>query len=247
MGKFLKHLFTATLPPRRTLDGTDTGNDTGIDTANDILRHVPSMLRPVAAAYRRRYAQYGAVPKGVYWSDSENARRRFVVLCRVFDPADIALGGASINDLGCGYGALYDFLKNHPVMRGGQYHGYDITRSLLEACEDRIKDPRAHFHYAMGATETADYSIVSGTFNMSIRVNEDRWLSYVLASLQSLWQRTNKAMAFNMLDNVEKSGPDDLYYADPAVFEDFCRSRLSDNVEVITGYGLPDFTIFVRR
>ena len=41
------------------------------------------------------------------------------VLCRVFDPADIAAGEAVIRDFGCGYGALYDHLKGHPVMRGG--------------------------------------------------------------------------------------------------------------------------------
>lgn len=205
------------------------------------------MLTPVTTAYRLQYRRNGATPKGVFWSSAENVKKRFEILCRVFDPEDIAKGESTITDLGCGYGALYDFLKAHPILRGGEYRGYDICESLLDACTTRVNDPRASFHLNMRATQPADYSFVSGTFNLKLEANEDDWLTYTQISLKALWDQTDKALAFNMLDIADASPMGGLYYADPQVFEAFCRDNLSDHVTLVSGYDLPDFTIFVRR
>ena len=245
MGDFLKNLFRAAFPSDPNEIGKTNFAEPGISEA--VLSQSESMLKIVRIAYRRRFQEYGSQPQGVYWSNAENVKRRFEVLCHIFDPHDIALGESSINDLGCGYGALYDYLMGHPVMRGGAYHGYDICENLLDACAKRVKDPRAQFYQSMRATENADYSLVSGTFNLNINADENQWLAYVLASLQDLWDKTEKGLAFNMLHIKDKDTPDGLYYADPVVFEGFCRTHLSDNVQIKDDYGLPDFTIYVRR
>lgn len=212
-----------------------------------VLQGIKGMLTPVTTAYRLQYRRNGATPKGVFWSNADNVRKRFEVLCRVFYPEDVARGESTIADLGCGYGALYDFLKSHPVMRGGEYRGYDICESLLDACKVRVKDPRASFHHAMRVTQPADYAIVSGTFNLKLGADDADWLTYTQISLKALWAQTDKAMAFNMLDIADAAPMDGLYYADPGVLEEFCRENLSENVTVVTGYDLPDFTIYVRR
>lgn len=244
MGEFLKNLFKAAFPS----DPNDISNNNFAEagTSDAVLYKSETMLKVVNTAYRRRFIEYGSQPKGVYWSNAENVRQRFDILCRIFDPDDIAIGESSINDLGCGYGALYDHLMGHPIIRGGAYHGYDICEDLLDACIKRIKDPRAHFHHSMRADKTCDYSFVSGTFNLNINADDNQWLAYVFASLQDLWEKTDKGMAFNMLHINAKTTPDGLYYADPLVFEGFCRTHLSDNIEVIEDYGLPDFTVLIR-
>ena len=66
-------------------------------------------------------------------------------------------------------------------------------------------------------------------------------------SLLSLWQQTEKALAFNMLDDTDTEPAEGLYFANLQAFEGFCRKNLSENVTVITEYGLSDFTIIVRR
>jgi hypothetical protein len=245
LGDFLKNLFRAAFPADPNQVGTAVFAEPG--TSEAILGKSEGMLKIVKTAYRRRFQEYGPEPQGVYWSNAENVKRRFDVLCRIFDPQDIALGESSINDLGCGYGALYDYLVSNPIMRGGSYYGYDICENLLDACAKRVKDPRAHFHQSMRATETADYSLVSGTFNLNINADDNQWLAYVLASLQDLWDKTDKGMAFNMLHIKDKTSQDGLYYADPLVFEGFCRTHLSNDVTIRDDYGLPDFTIYVRR
>ncbi len=245
MGDFLKNLFRAAFPSDTRRVGYNSFGEPG--TSDAVLNLSRDMLKIVNTAYRRRFMEFGSQPRGVYWSSAQSVQQRFELLCQIFEPDDIKGGEASIADLGCGYGALYDYLSGHPVMRGGTYHGYDICEDLLDACKDRINDPRVQFHHSMRATQDADYSIISGTFNLNVNADENQWLAYVLASLQDIWDKTEKGLAFNMLDIRAKSTPDGLYYADPSVFEGFCRSHLSNSVELITDYGLPDFTILVRR
>jgi len=245
MSDFLKKLIGLTF---------HTENDCMLDekrpvpgSQESVLLGIKGMLMPITKAYRMQYRREGATPKGVFWANADNVGQRFKILSSVFDPEDIATGDATIADLGCGYGAFYDYLKAHPVIRGGEYRGYDICESLLDACKTRIKDPRASFHLNMRVTEPADYSFVSGTFNLKMDANEDDWLTYTQISLKALWEQTNKAMAFNMLDIADAAPMDGLYYADPRVFESFCRESMSGDVKVMTNYGLPDFTIFIRR
>lgn len=247
MGDFLKNLFNKAFPSSSGLVGPENFADPG--TSKAILERSESMLMVVGTAYRKRFHKMGPTPQGVYWSNEENIKRRYEILFRIFDANDLSIGEASINDLGCGYGALYTYLSSHPIMRGGHYNGYDICENLVESCMNRIKDPRASFYLSDRATESAHYSIISGTFNLNMNADENQWLAYIFASLQELWDNTEKGMAFNLLHISDKprTGAGGLYYASPHIFETFCKTHLSDNVEIVENYGLPDFTVLVRR
>ena len=72
------------------------------DTAKDTL------LSEVATYYSEKLAEHGETPRGVDWNGEESQALRFGQLCKIIDPSK----HFSINDLGCGYGALYDFLTN---------------------------------------------------------------------------------------------------------------------------------------
>jgi len=40
---------------------------------------------------------------------------------------------------------------------------------------------------------------------------------------------------------------DDLYYADPCYFFDYCKKKFSKNIALLHDYGLYEFTILVRK
>lgn len=215
-------------------------------TSTDIRKQVPALLTPVVQAYERRLKRHGASPKGVYWRDAEWQQRRYHLLYQIFDEA-AAAGGITIHDFGCGYGALFDYLKDRPVMLGSRYIGTDMCRGMVATAAARIDDPRAGFVRQLWADEVADYTIVSGTYNMHINAPLDVWQAYIETSLEQLWTRTRRGLAFNLLnaDGTEKL--DGLYYAEPERIFDFCATRLATDVSIATDPPLPDFTVFVRR
>ena len=87
----------------------------------------PDLLAPVAPYYRAKVARHGATARGVDWNGEDSQALRFRQLCRIID----APGGFSVNDLGCGYGALYDHLARQAAPFS--YSGFDISESMLDA------------------------------------------------------------------------------------------------------------------
>ena len=153
----------------------------------------------------------------------------------------------SINDLGCGYGAMFDFLADLPFMKDGRYRGYDITDDMVECCRQRITDPRASFEHGPRATKIADYSFVSGTYNLRLDIPDEAWLDYIQRSLRDLATMSRKGLAFNMLSHDRSKGPQKtLYYAQPEPLYDFCLRAISPHVTLVTDYPLAEWTIWIK-
>jgi SAM-dependent methyltransferase len=206
------------------------------------LRRAPDLLKPVASAFDHRLADWGATARGVYWRNEDGQQLRFQVLARVLEGD---MGPLTINDLGCGYGAFFDYLAPRLGPRLARFVGTDISPAMIREAKARIDDPRAVFVRGLAAGEDADYSFASGTFNMCLGVDPAEWIAYVEASLAHLYGRSHKAMAFNMLAGRGKVR-EGLYYADPALFVAFCQG-FGARVELVTDYPLDEWTIFVRR
>jgi len=217
-----------------------------LNQALETLIRAKGLLEPVLDSYERSLAAYGADPRSAYWKDADRQVQRYQILSRLFDKAD-RNGGITVTDFGCGYGALFDFLKDRPVMTGSRYVGVDISAKMIDEAKRRIADPRATFIRHMILTEDTDYTFVCGTYNMSMDADPGDWAAYVRASLTQLWSRTRKALGFNMLRSDAVEQYPSLYYAEPQAFLDYCREALSPNVELFDNRPLPDWTIFIRR
>ncbi len=213
------------------------------------LKRAPKMLAPVAVLYDLRLKRFGARPEGVFWLDEDGQNLRFEVLARIMEGAGESV---TVNDLGCGYGAFFKFLKDRPEMKDGLYLGYDISESMVDKAKRLNDDPRAEFVQGLIATWRADYSFVSGTYNMRMDTDPVEWAEYVRASLAQLWSASGRGLAFNMLADEEsirrgKPRQDDLYYARSRDYLDFCRRQLSPHSTLITDYPLAEWTILVNR
>lgn len=214
---------------------------------SDLLTATARRLAPIAVLYDHRLQECGATPNGVFWRNREGQRLRFEVLLGVIDAKD-EFGAISVNDLGCGYGALFEFMADQPMMRAGRYLGYDISEGMVYMAGRRIHDPRAWFGQSLMATQTADYSFVSGTYNMKLDENDRDWSAYVEKNLLDLWSKSRKGLAFNMLCKKTKNRKEnDLFYADWRAFRDFCESEMSPHVTVMRDYGLAEWTIYINR
>ena len=213
------------------------------------LKRAPKFLAPVAVLYDMRLKRFGARPEGVFWLDEKGQRLRFDILSRIMEGAG---GSVIVNDLGCGYGAFFQFLKDRPVLKDGLYLGYDISESMVEKAKRLNDDSRAKFVQGLIATWRADYSFASGTYNMRMDTDPLEWAEYVRASLVQLWSASERGLAFNMLADEEairrgKPRQDDLYYARSQEYLDFCRWELSPHSTLVDDYPLAEWTIQVNR
>lgn len=208
---------------------------------------VASPLWLIAAAYTAQFKEHGASHTGVLWHNESSHRRRFAEFLCLLEGENPG-AGFSVNDLGCGYGALFEFLAGKAPGAVSRYYGYDICPDMIAAAQMRICDPRASFFVSDAASVRCEYSFASGTFNLMAEADADDWTAYVKHALLALWERSTRGLAFNLLDTGAVSAPQPwLYYTRREEFLDFCHSRLSPHVEWIHAPGAPDYTLLVRR
>jgi SAM-dependent methyltransferase len=200
-------------------------------------------LSDVAAYYGRKLAAHGPAPAGVDWNSAASQVLRFTQLLRLLDgEADV-----SINDYGCGYGALSDYL--HDVAPAATCTGYDIAETMVQSAASRHAGcGRCRFTTDRAALEIADYTVASGIFNVKLSADPDAWREHLLATLDDMRSVSRRGFAFNVLtsySDADRQRPD-LYYADPLALFDICKRRYSKQVALLHDYPLYEFTMIVR-
>ena len=203
-----------------------------------------SILDNVRRYYGEKVRTHGATARGVDWNSSDSQRLRFEQLLK------LAGGGRrfSVNDYGCGYGALADYLRDEGY--SFRYRGFDISPQMIaEAGELHPATEEVAFVGEERALGVADYTVASGIFNVKLQVPAVEWEAYVLETLGAIDGLSRRGFAFNLLTNysdAEFMRPD-LYYADPLFYFDLCKRKFSRFVSLLHDYPLYEFTLLVRK
>lgn len=137
------------------------------------------------------------------WGSSESQRSRFDALIRTSN-----FSGGSIIDYGCGCGDLLPFLKERFL--DFQYTGVDQSDAMLNIARIRHGDFFNKIACDAVSFPDADYIFASGIFQF----NDIENMSYYKSLIRSLFKKSKKAFAFNLLsserDNTSKIS-DELY------------------------------------
>jgi len=201
-------------------------------------------LGDVERYYSAKLEQHGATARGVDWSSEASQETRFAQLARIIDRGEPFI----LNDLGCGYGALFDYLAVR--FRNFAYRGVDVSEPMIRAAAERHPgEARASFSVGERCPGAADFSVASGIFNVRLNADAALWQRHVEETLDHLDTVSSRGFAFNALtsySDAEKMRPD-LHYADPCVLFDRCKRRHSPRVALLHDYGLWEFTILVRK
>lgn len=203
-------------------------------------------LASVATYYSEKIQQYGAVPLGVDWSCVPTQEMRFVQLLKLCDFSS----DFSLNDVGCGYGALLQYMNRRRLRSRVDYLGTDLSQDMIAAATERWRSQRlAEFSVACNTPRVADYSVASGTFNVKLQASDEAWELLVGDSLECLHRMSRRGFAVNFLCppmRAESRIPE-LYYAESERWASHCEERFGVDVEVLSGYGLKEYTLLVRR
>jgi SAM-dependent methyltransferase len=188
--------------------------------------------------------QYGSSPKGVDWKNEKDQITRFEQLCKVIEDEN----RFAINDIGCGYGALYQYLLDR--YSGFTYCGIDISEDMITAAKRLIgSKENVSFDVASIPSLISEFSIASGIFNVKLEHDDSKWHNYIITTLDMMDRHSTKGFAFNCLTSYSDADKmrGDLYYADPCLLFDHCKRNYSKWVALLHDYGLWEFTVLVRK
>ncbi len=126
------------------------------------------------------------------------------------------------------------------------YYGYDISANMLEIAE-RIDCDCKTLICADRLQTMADYSIASGIFNVCFNRSRKEWQDYIIEVLKNLNEFSQKGFSFNLLTDFVDWQNENLFYADPCFFFEFCRKNFSRKVALLHDYDLFEWTLLVKK
>lgn len=197
----------------------------------------------VEAYYTRKVRTFGATPLGVDWPSTPSLELRLVQLLKVCDFST----PFSLNDLGCGYAAALDLIGTRWPANQVDYLGVDLSADMIAHARRRWHHrPGADFIVGRECGRAADYSIASGVFNVRLDHSAQLWTAHIRIMLTDLQRSSRKGFAVNFMLPAAVIGVPELYGSLPDPWVAYCETVLGRPVELVQGYGLPEYTLLVR-
>lgn len=195
--------------------------------------------------YTNALMRHGPRPLGVDWPNAASQYLRFAQLLKICDFTK----AFSLNDFGCGYGALLRYFAWRHRNAAITYHGVDISPAMIEAAKPLGKrNDFATFAVGSECSGVADYSVASGVFNVRLGWPMEKWESYIESILFDLRAKSRLGFSVNFLLPVALPDASEqaLYRVQPRRWTEFMRGRLDCQVEQVPHYGLREFTLLAR-
>ncbi len=210
------------------------------------MRPYAAINKSIGAYYAKTLQSHGPTPRGVDWNGEASQILRFKQLAKLL-PAGRSF---QVVDLGCGYGALYPYLRRHfPNLQ--RYTGYDLCQPMIRVSQRlHNQSAKAHFRWirSLANIKPGEYCLASGILNVKMDFRIDFWRRYVLHVLSEMNRIGRKGVALNVLSRCSDPARrrKDLFYADPAWLLDQA-ARYSRHVALLQDYGLYEMTLLIRK
>lgn len=197
----------------------------------------PKDLERIRRRYDERFAQYGDDPRTLAAGPAERHSLRFSVL------RDMGIqSGASVLDIGCGFGDFYSWLRTQGV--AVRYTGVDINPTLIEVAVRRHPDARFLVRdlQEQPLEERFDYVVSSSAFNLRMEAVDN--YVFVADMLARAYRMADRGAAVDFLSSYADFTTDAAFhYAPERVFE--LAKRLTKRVCLRHDYPLFEFCVYL--
>lgn len=227
--------------------------------------------KQIANYYSQAFEQHGATPQGLAWDNNRNMRVRYRTMYEIIKPD---LYPPSILDFGCGYGGFYNYLIKGKCLENKKhftYYGIDINENLIKKARELytpeyiIEDTDLSLIPGFGlidihseeewnmfnnpkiCPESYDYIICNGTFTVKHNLTQEEMTNFMCSTLEKLWTKTNKGIAFNCMSKILDFERDDLYHVSFDELSMWVYDNLSNKFIIRQDYGLREFTMYVYK
>ena len=202
--------------------------------------------KQISNIYNERFDNYNNTPKGVFWNNKLSQDLRLnIILDKILKIAKSE--EFSIADIGCGYGRLYEVIKERKLDSKVQYYGFDINEKLINFCKNNKDFENVEFAINASPFKKTDYIVMSGTYNLTPTNNISLWEDYIIKNLTGNWKFVKKAMIFNCLIKEKKEISKSLYYSELSWIKKICEENFCH--PIITKHKIlkGDITIILNR
>lgn len=201
-----------------------------IDKASLVLRN------------QNNYRQYGYSPCSLDWNKGKQAMR-FGILTSMLNVHE----GASVIDIGCGFGDLFPIWHN--VTGGGGYTGVDIVPEFIGEAKTRHSGANNAEFLLMDFLDdafatNADFAAASGPFNYKFEHTDN--YKFIEACMIKAFELSSEGFAFDFLSDKVDWKYDNSWYSSPAVILEMAYG-LSRNVVLRNDYMPFEFSIAVFK
>tara|TARA_B100000902_G_C27111785_1_gene813981 strand:- start:8 stop:628 length:621 start_codon:yes stop_codon:yes gene_type:complete len=202
-------------------------------------------LDKISNLYSDNLTEHGDQSKAVGWSTADSQELRFEKLTQVIPKMTDSF---SVNDYGCGYGAHLDYLLQKQYSVAG-YNGYDLSEEMLSKSKERLRDFDGDLKLINSSkiTTAADFTFVSGTFNVRFGSSYEEWKQFIEETLTMINESSNLGFSFNLLSKYVDWEEPHLFYGDPCYWFDYCKVNFSKQVSLLHDYPLYEWTILVKK
>lgn len=213
-----------------------------------MLRRVifAALERKLKRAYKDRLAAIGPTPKGVFWRNESMQIARFDALLDVVASVTPVVNPTLV-DVGCGYGAMLDFVQKTPRYQNFHYIGIDINRAMINSCKQKFPDQKHLFFVGKHPSSLVDFCVFSGTFNLCQTTNVPLWNEYIFTNLQQCWQRSRYGIVLNLLCGPKTKIANQIFYAERQRFITAASRIFGPTHARSTPHVADDVTFFIAK
>ena len=200
----------------------------------------------ISKIYSKRFDNYNNTPKGVFWNSKLSQDLRLnIILDKILQ--NTKNEKCSIADIGCGYGRLYEIIKERNLDNKFQYYGFDIFQNLINFCKNNKDFENVEFEISAFPFKNIDYVVMSGTYNLTPTNNIPLWEDYIIKNLTSNWKFVKKAMIFNCLIKEKRKIEKKLYYTELSWIKRICERNFCDPEIIKHNLLKDDITIILKK
>ena len=202
--------------------------------------------KQISNIYNKRFDNYNNTPKGVFWNSKLSQDLRLnIILHKILQ--NTKNEKCSIADIGCGYGRLYEIIKERNLDNKFQYYGFDINQNLINFCKNNNDFENVDFAISAFPFKNTDYVVMSGTYNLTPTNNIPLWEDYIIKNLTSNWKLVKKAMIFNCLIKEKRKIEKKLYYTELSWIQKICERNFCDPEVIKHNLLKDDITIILKK
>ena len=202
--------------------------------------------KQISNIYNKRFDNYNNTPKGVFWNSKLSQDLRLnIILDKILQNKKNEK--ISIADIGCGYGRLYEIIRERNLDNKVQYYGFDINQKLINFCKNNKDFENVEFAVNTCPSKKTDYVVMSGTYNLTPTNNIPLWEDYIIKNLTSNWKLVKKAMIFNCLIKEKREINKALYYTELSWIKKICERNFCDPEVIKHNLLKDDITIILKK